>query len=511
MQVVLAKKKDNTWRFCVDLRALNKVTVPNWYPIPKIDSIFDQLGQAQYFSIMDANAGYWQIPMAPQDVQKTAFITHQGLFEFTRMPFGLTGAPGTYQKMMDEVLHEKIHGKDPVVTQYLDNTCAYTVHWSNHLQALDRILTKLAAINLKLAPKKCVFGTKSAEHLRHIIRKNQLLVDPKRIAAVYNRPQPRNITEVRAFLGLAGYYQHFVKNFSIIAKALHHLTKKDTPFVWRPDHETAFQSLKAALCLAPILIRPDFDKPFLLDTDFSYNGIGATLSQLGDDGKEHPIAYASKSLQGAEANYSVTDGKLLAIVWTVTVRFRPYLYGHHLQFTIRTDHNPLVWLWTQRNLSGRLARWQIKLMEYNFTVVHRSGKTHSNVDPLSRHPDPTQPTNQAQEEINNLPNSVGFPPTIAMIQADSDDEEPKLGFWATITTTAGLTGLAHLQSSPSTILHVILGNQQYTRLHSANFPPTIVSTWKPLLPHANPAPLCQAMKINHLEPETVWTKRRAAV
>lgn len=148
------KERQVTWRFCADLRALNKVTVPNRYPIPRIDSIFDQLGQAQYFSTMDANAGYWQIPMAPQDVQKTAFITHQGLFEFTRMPFGLTGAPGTYQKMMDEVLHEEIHGENPVVTQYLDDTCAYTVHWSDHLQALDRILTKLAAINLELAPKK---------------------------------------------------------------------------------------------------------------------------------------------------------------------------------------------------------------------------------------------------------------------------------------------------------------------------------------------------------------------
>jgi hypothetical protein len=206
--VVLAKKKDNTWCFCVDLRALNKATVPNRYPIPRIDAIFDQLGQAQYFSTMDANAGYWQIPMAPEDISKTAFITHQGLFKFTRRPFALTGALGSYQNMTDEVLHDEIHGEIPVVTQYLDDTCAYTVLWKDHLRALDCILTKLHKINLKLAPKKCVFGTKSAEHLGHIIRKNQLQADPKKVAAVNNWPQPRNVTDIRPFLGLAGYYRH---------------------------------------------------------------------------------------------------------------------------------------------------------------------------------------------------------------------------------------------------------------------------------------------------------------
>jgi hypothetical protein len=301
--VVLAKKKDDTWRFCVDLWALNKATVLNRYPIPRIDAIFDQLGQAQYFSTMDANTGYWQIPMAPQDVHKTAFITHQGLFEFTWMPFGLTGAPETYQNMMDEVLHEDIHGEELVVTQYLDDTCAYTVLWSDHLAVLDCILTKLAKINLKLAPNKCVFGTKSAEHLGHIIRKNQLLADPKKVAAVFNWPQPRNVTDFRAFLGLAGYYKHFVKDFSIKSRALHYLTKKEVPFKRGPDQETAFQTVKAALCSAPILLRLDFEKPFILDTDFSYSGVGATLSQIGEDGREHPIAFASRSLQSAEANY----------------------------------------------------------------------------------------------------------------------------------------------------------------------------------------------------------------
>lgn len=161
---------------------------------------------------MDANAGYWQIPMAPEDVHKTSFITHQGLFEYTRMPFGLTGAPGTYQKMMDEILHDEINGPEPCVTQYLDDTCTYTKSWPEHVAALRRILVKLISINLKLAPKECVFGTNSAEHLGHIIRKNQLLPDPKKIEAVQNWPAPETVTEVRAFIGLAGYYRHFIKS-----------------------------------------------------------------------------------------------------------------------------------------------------------------------------------------------------------------------------------------------------------------------------------------------------------
>lgn len=406
--VVLARKKDDTWRYCVDFRGLNKVTVPNRYPIPRIDAIFDTLGEAEIFSTVDANSGYWQILIAPEDAHKTAFITHQGLFEFTRMPFGLTGAPGTYQRMMDEILHAEINGEIPIVTQYLDDTCVFTKDWGQHLLALDRILTKFENVNLKLAPKKCVFGTRSAEHLGHVIRKNQLLPDPKKVTAVKEWPQPINVSEVRAFLGLAGYYRHFIKDFSIKAKPLHELTKKEVPFHWDNAQKTAFTALKDTLSSAPVLIRPDFEKPFIIDTDFSYEGIGATISQIGEDGKEHPIAFASKALQAAEKNYSVTDGELLAIVWAVTVKFRPYLYGHHLQFLIRTDHNPLVWLQSQKNLSGRLARWQIKLMEYNFRVEHRPGKVHSNVDPLSRHPDPTQPS-QTTDQLDDLPDHVTFP------------------------------------------------------------------------------------------------------
>ncbi|GAQ93161.1 putative retrotransposon protein, partial [Klebsormidium nitens] len=402
--VVLARKKNGKWRFCVNFRGLNKVTVPDNYPLPQINAIFDQLGNSRYFTMLDAQSGYWQIPMAPEDIHKTAFITHCGLREFVRMPFGLTGAPATYQRVMDITLSDEIHGPDPVATQYLDDTCVHTEAWDKHLEALDAILTKLAAINLKLCPTKCLFGASEAEHLGHIVRENQLLPDPEKVKAVASWMTPINVSEVRAFLGMVGYYRHFVANFSRMAKPLHHLTKLGTAFEWSPEQARAFAALKKALCTAPILVRPNPVKPFIVDTDYSTDGIGAALSQVDDDGKEHPIAFASRSLHGAEVNYSTTDGELLAMVWAISVKFRPYLYGGPT-FTCRVDHNPLIYLHQQRNLTGRLARWHMKLMEYNFTVVHRAGRIHSNVDPLSRHPLHDPP----EEDWDDLPAYASFP------------------------------------------------------------------------------------------------------
>ena len=402
--VVLARKKNGKWRFCVDFRGLNRLTVQDNYPLPRIDAIFDQLGKSRYFSMLDAQSGYWQIPMAPEDIHKTAFITHRGLREFVRMPFGLTGAPATYQRMMDVTLQEELHGPTPVATQYLDDTCVHTIEWADHLKALDSILTKIAAINLKLCPTKCLFGANEAEHLGHIVRENQLLPDPEKVRAISEWITPINVSEVRSFLGMVGYYRHFIEGFSRVAKPLHHLTKLDTVFEWGPEQTTAFEILKAALCSSPILIRPDPALPFIVDTDYSTDGIGATISQRGADGQEHPIAFASRSLHGAEVNYSTTDGELLAMVWAITVKFRPYLYGGPT-FTCRVDHNPLVYLHSQRNLTGRLARWHMKLMEYNFLVVHRAGLVHSNVDPLSRHPIHDPPA----DNWDDLPAAASFP------------------------------------------------------------------------------------------------------
>ncbi|GAQ91263.1 putative retrotransposon protein [Klebsormidium nitens] len=384
--VVLARKKNGKWRFCVDYRDINAATIPNSYPLPRIESIFSKLGPAKQFTSLDAQSGYWQIRMHPDDIPKTAFLTHRGLFEFLRMPFGLTGASGTYQMAMDQTLKEEINGPNPVVTQYLDDTLLYTEHFDDHLLALDRILTKLEAINLKLCPSKCQFGADETEHLGHLIRHNQLLPTRRRI---------------------------FIPRFAALAKPLHDLTKIGVPYIWGDDQERAFYLMKQALMDARALTRPDYTKPFLLDTDFSKLGIGATLSQLDDEGKECPVAFASRALHGGEVNYSVTDGELLAMVWAITDKFRSHLYGGPT-FTVRVDHNPLVWLHQLTNLTGRLARWHCKLLEFNFKVIYRPGRLHSNVDPLSRNPVETLPW-ASNEDPDELPSYAApdfeYPPT----------------------------------------------------------------------------------------------------
>ncbi|GAQ92084.1 putative retrotransposon protein [Klebsormidium nitens] len=448
--VVLARKKNGKWRFCVDYRALNKATVPNRFPLPRISEIFDRLGEARYFTTLDAQAGYWQIPVHPDDVHKTAFLTHRGLYEFLRMPFGLTGAPGTYQLMMDELLKEEIQGPDACVTQYLDDTLLYTSTFDAHLAGLERVLQKVITIDLKLCPGKSRhFGARETEHLGHLVTHNLLLPAPKKVRAIRDWIDPINPSEIRSFLGMAGYYRHFIKDFAKIARPLHELTKDGVPFRWEEAERAAFQALKDSICAAQGLARPDFNKPFILDTDYSRLGIGATLSQLDGADRELPVAFASRALHGAEANYSTTDGELLAIVWAVTVRFRSYLYGGPT-FLVRVDHSPLVWLHQQTNLTGRLARWHIRLMEFNFRVEYRPGRVHSNVDPLSRNPVAQLPWEEASDledmpayvapDLSSAPGPICGAPTVRMLRGsgpapDTDTEDESFSpVWSTSGT-----------------------------------------------------------------------------
>jgi hypothetical protein len=293
--VVLARKKGGKWRLCMDYRALNKLTVPSRFPIPRIDGILDKLGPARFFTTLDAQSGYWQIPMHPDNVHKTAFLTHKGLFEFLRMPFGLTTAPGTYQMVMDDLLKEELRGTTlttPTVTQYLDDTLLFTVTFEEHLVVLEVVLTKVESIDLKLCPSKCMFGADETEHLGHLIAHNLLLSAPKKVRAIRDWIEPNNVAEVRSFLGLAGYYRHFIRDFAKTAKPLHGLTREQATIKWGEHEKLSMELLKDALCQTQGLTRPDFNKPFLLDTDYSRIGFGATLSQVNDLHEERPIAFA---------------------------------------------------------------------------------------------------------------------------------------------------------------------------------------------------------------------------
>lgn len=380
---IVPKKPDSKgnkrWRMVIDYRALNEKTIGDAYPLPNITEILDQLGSAKYFSVFDLASGFHQIPMDEGDAQKTAFSTPYGHYEFQRMPFGLKNAPATFQRLMDTVL-TGLQGIELFV--YLDDIVVYASSLREHELKIDKLAARLRQANLRLQPDKCEFLRREVVYLGHIIGEDGVKPDPSKIKAVKSFPTPKTATNIKQFLGLAGYYRRFIPQFSKIAKPLTTLLKKEVPFTWTTDQNEAFVNLKNQLCSVPLLQYPDFTKPFNVTTDASGIAVGGILSQ-GIVGKDLPVAYASRLLNKAEQNYSAIERELLAIVYCVN-QFRPYLYGR--KFHLITDHKPLVWLHSVKDPTSRLVRWRLKLAEYEYEVMYKAGKANSNADALSRNP-----------------------------------------------------------------------------------------------------------------------------
>ena len=378
--VVMVRKKDGSLRFCVDFRQLNAATVKDAHPLPRIDDLLDALHGAKWFSTLDLKSGYWQVPIAEQDKEKTAFRTSsRQLFEFNQVPFGLCNAPATFSRLMDRVL-AGLHWETCLF--YLDDIIVFSSTWEEHLAQLREVFERLRHAKLKLGPTKCTFAAKEVSYLGHRVTEEGLLPDPALLAAIRDIPPPKTATEVRSFLGLAGYYRRYVKGFAAIAAPLHALTRKDALFHWSEDCQAAFDQLKVRLTTSPITTFPDFSQEFRLYTDASTAGLGAILAQIRD-GKERIICCASQALNKAEKSYSATKLECLAIVWAVA-KFRPYLMA--MPFEVYTDHYALQWLKTMRTGSALLHRWSEALEEYDFTVRHRPGKIQTHVDGLSRLP-----------------------------------------------------------------------------------------------------------------------------
>ena len=397
--IVVVRKKDGSARICVDYRKLNDVTKKDAHPLPRIEDIFDALRGSKYFSTIDLASGYHQVSVARKDQEKTAFVTPWGHYEYVVMPFGLCNAPATFQRLMTLIFSGLI-GLDCLI--YLDDIIIFGPTFDVHLLRLEKVLMRLQENNLKIKLEKCHFGLPYVSFLGHVVSAAGIHTDPSKIDVIQKWILPSNISELRSFLGLASYYRRFIQDFAKIVSPLTLMLEKDRAFIWTDEGRAAFENIKKRLCNPPILTYPDFNKPFILDTDVSDQGIGAVLSQQDVDGQEHPIAYYSRGINKHEKNYSITRKELLAAIDSAE-HFRCYLYGR--KFLLRTDHAAIQWLKNFKEPTGQLARWLERLTTYDFTIQHRPGKKHANADGLSRH-DSSQPVltliNNDKDDNDNL-------------------------------------------------------------------------------------------------------------
>lgn len=379
--LLVAKKSDSEnkkWRLVVDYRKLNEVSVPDSFPLPNITDILDQLGGALYFSTLDLASGYHQLLVDERDRAKTAFSTNMGHFEYVRLPMGLMNSGRTFQRLLNRVL-EGMVGKDCFV--YLDDIVVYGSSLEEHNERLLCVFDRLRKYNLKLQSEKCKLLKREVVYLGHLISASGIRPDPNKTACVTSYPVPKNIGDIRSFLGFASYYRRFIERFSDIARPMLKLLRKGTKFCWTDECQNSFERFKEILTSPPLLQYPNFQKQFILTTDASTFALGAILSQGESVGKDLPVAYASRTLNSAEMNYTVTELELLAIMYGIK-QFRPYLWGR--KFKIVTDHQPLTWIFNVKDPSSRLLRWRIKLEEYDFEIIYKTGKTNKNADALSR-------------------------------------------------------------------------------------------------------------------------------
>ena len=394
--IVLVKKRDGSLRFCIDLRKLNQHTIKDSYALPRIDETLDLLHGAKWFSVLDMKSSYWQVEIEEVDKHKTAFTVGQlGFYECNRMPFGLTNVPAKFQRLMESCLAD-LHLSQCLI--YLDDIVVFSKTYEDHLLHLEGVFKRIAEAGLKLRPSKCHFLKHKIRYLGHVVSEQGVGTDPDKIKDVKSWPAPQSVDELRRFLGFVGFYRRFIKDFSKIACPLydllggpqkkHHARSKSISrpkpeFRWGPAQQDAFQRLVKLCCYAPVLAFADFTKPFILHTDASYVGLGAILYQE-QEGHQHVIAYASRSLSASEKNYPTHKLEFLAMKWAMLEKFHDYLYGN--KFQVMTDNNPLTYVLTTAKLDATGHRWISQLSNYDFTISYRPGQQNKDADALSRLP-----------------------------------------------------------------------------------------------------------------------------
>ncbi|KAJ4728107.1 Retrotransposon protein, putative, Ty3-gypsy subclass [Melia azedarach] len=371
--VLFQRKHDGSLRMCIDYRALNKVTIKNRYPIPRVDDLFDRLGHARWFSKLDLRSGYWQVRIAEGDEPKTTCVTRYGSYEFLVMPFGLTNAPATFCTLMNKIFHPFL---DKFVVVYLDDIVVYSESLKEHVEHLRRVFQVLRENELYVKREKCSFAQEEVMFLGHKISGGRIYMDTAKVRAIQEWKPPTSVTELRSFLGLVNYYRRFIQGYSKRATPLTNLLKKKEVWEWTATCQDSFNDLKQAITEEPVLALPDYSKPFEVHTDASDYAIGGVLMQDG-----HPIAYESRKLNDTERRYPVHDKEMTAIIHCLRV-WRHYLLGG--RFVIKTDNVATSYFQNQKKLSPKQARWQDFLAEFDYVMEYKPGRANVVADALSR-------------------------------------------------------------------------------------------------------------------------------
>ena len=416
--VLVSKKNTNEMRFAVDYRGLNARSQAINFPIPDLQDALDSVGTAQskVFSVMDLKSSFWQIPLHPETADRTAFITHDGCYQFTRVPYGIQNGSMAFQMLMSRVLRN-INFKFALV--FIDDILCHSSTFEQHLEHLSAIFQRLRNSNLKLNPKKCQFAAQRVEYLGHIMSDKGIQANPDKTDIVKNFPRPRNRKEVKSFLGLCNFYRRYVKGYADIVNPLNQLLKKENiPLKWTAACEKAFNDLKDKLTSPPILAFPNLNKSFRIAVDASDYAIGYILSQFDDNKQERVIAYGGRSLRGTERKWSVTEKEGLALVEAVKT-YHSYLAN--TEFEVFTDHISLTWLRNIKLASGRLARWSLRLQEYKFKITHRPGLRNQNADTLSRKHYAHAETEQNPDDTENDTEIIANVEAMPIVNANQEN------------------------------------------------------------------------------------------
>jgi hypothetical protein len=375
--VVVPKKVTRKWRICVDFWELNKATLKDYFPLPFIDQVLDTLSGKKYFSFLDGYNGYNQILIAPEDQDKTTFTCPWGTYAYRVLPFGLCNAPATFQRAVLGIFSDLIHD---CVEVYMDDFTVYGNTYQEALDNLEKVLIRCQEMNLSLSHEKCKMLLTEGVVLGHHVSSEGIKVDPAKIEVIIRLPPPKTQKEVRIFLGHARYYRWFIENFTKIVAPMFGLLIKDVDFVWTEHCQTAFETLKAKLSVAPILRGPNWTLPFHISIDASDTAIGGVLGKK-EDQQSYAIYFISKNLSPAELNYTVTEKEFLAVVHAIN-KFCHYITGYEV--FVHTDHSAIRFLMNKPITNGRVTRWLLLLQEFNITVLDRPGKDNVVADFLSR-------------------------------------------------------------------------------------------------------------------------------